>query len=83
MVFQPTMPQAYSTVARHIAVMFLETRTTVENVVTSANLENFVVMELVLMLPTILIIAENAIASAPQGLNVSMDHVGMLELMYF
>jgi hypothetical protein len=45
MAFQLTRARASFIVARNIAGMFLETRTTVEYVVTSANLESLAAME--------------------------------------
>jgi len=45
MAFQLTRARAYFIVARNIAGMFLETRTTVEYVVTRANLESLAAME--------------------------------------
>ncbi|KAJ6894287.1 hypothetical protein NC652_028148 [Populus alba x Populus x berolinensis] len=75
MAFRPTKARACFTVARNIAAMFLETRTTVDNVVKSANLESLAAMEDVQTSFTTPVIVENATISVPRGLNVNMEHV--------
>jgi hypothetical protein len=83
MAFRPTKARACFTVARNIAAMFLETRTTVDNVVTSASLESLAAMENVQTSFTTPVIVENATISVPRGLNVNMEHVGMLKIQGF
>ncbi|KAJ7014697.1 hypothetical protein NC653_004105 [Populus alba x Populus x berolinensis] len=79
MAFQLTTARAYFIVARNIAGMFLETRTTVEYVATSANLESLAAMEDVQISFPTLIIVESAPRSVLRGLDASMEHVGMLK----
>jgi hypothetical protein len=79
MAFQLTRARAYFIVARNIAGMFLETRTTVECVVTSANLRSLAAMEDVQISFPTLIIVESATRSVLRGLDATMEHVGLLK----
>jgi hypothetical protein len=52
-------------------------------VVTSASLESLAAMENVQTSFTTPVIVENATISVPLGLNVNMEHVGMLKIQGF